>query len=84
MCYPLVMGKDGDNDLDVHVTVEGEVIVATLPCTTFRIVYRKADEPWLLASDVRDDPSSSIGKHTFRARAHVAANDKARELGWIV
>jgi hypothetical protein len=40
--------------------------------------------PWLVASDVRDDPDSQINKYTFRAQAWMAANDKARELGWIV
>ena len=38
----------------------------------------------LVASDERDDPDSQISKHTFRAQAWIAANDKARELGWIV
>jgi hypothetical protein len=33
---------------------------------------------------VGDDPNSSISRFTYRARAWVAANDKARELGWIV
>jgi len=47
--------------------------------------YRKLhDTPWLVASDIRDDPDSPIRKYTFRARAWTAANDKARELGWIV
>jgi hypothetical protein len=32
----------------------------------------------------RDDKNSPISKWTFRARAWTAANEKARELGWIV
>ena len=47
------MWKDSDNDVDVHVTVEGEAIVVTLPGTTFWIFYRKADELSLAASGLR-------------------------------
>ena len=72
------------NDLDVQVAVEDGEIIVTLPGTSFCVVYRKGADPWLLVSDIRDDPNSPISKYTFRARAWVAANDKARELGWIV
>ena len=49
------------------------------------VTYRKLhDSPLLVASGMRDDPDSPINKFTFRARAWIAANDKARELGWIV
>ena len=70
--------------MDVQVAVKDGAIIVTLPGTSFRVVYRKEADPWLLASDVHDDPSLPITKSTFRARAWVAANDKARELGWIV
>ena len=73
-----------ENDLDVQVAVEDGAIIVTLPGTSFGVVYRKEAEPWLLASDIRDDPNSPISRFTFRARAWTAANDKARELGWIV
>ena len=73
-----------ENDLDVQVAVEDGAIIVTLPGTSFCVVYRKGVDPWLLVSDIRDDPNSPISKYTFRARAWVAANDKARELGWIV
>ena len=72
------------NDLDVQVAVKDGAIIVTLPGTSFCVVYRKGADPWLLASDIRDDPNSPISKYTFRARAWTAANDKARELGWIV
>ena len=73
-----------ENDLDVQVAVEDGAIIVTLPGTSFCVVYRKGADPWLLVSNIRDDPNSPISKYTFRARAWVAANDKARELGWIV
>jgi hypothetical protein len=52
--------------------------------TRYSVTYRKGHEPWLLASDSYDDPDFPSRKFTFRARAYAAANDKARELGWIV
>jgi len=69
---------------ELLVTVENDAIIVTMPGTRYSITYRKGDEPWLLASDIRDDPDYPSHKLTFRARAWTAANDKARELGWIV
>ena len=73
------------NDLRVLVVLEADTIVVTIPGTSYSVSYRKLhDTPWLVASEIRDDPDSSMSKYTFRARAWTAANDKARELGWIV
>jgi hypothetical protein len=71
-------------NLGVQVAVKDGAIIVTLPGTSFRVVYRKRADPWLLASGISDDPNSPISKFAFGARAWVAANDKARELGWIV
>ena len=65
-----------ENDLDVQVAVKDGAIIVTLPETSFGVVYRKEAEPWLLASDIRDDPNSPISRFIFRARAWTAANDK--------
>ena len=70
------MTDDLENDLDVQVAVQDGAIIVILPGTSFGVVYRKEAEPWLLASDIRDDPNSPISKYTFRARAWTAANDK--------
>jgi len=75
---------EGAENLDVQVSVVNDAIVVTMPGTSYSVTYRKRDEPWLHASDIRDDNDSPISKFTFRARAWTAANDKARELGWIV
>jgi hypothetical protein len=69
---------------ELKTTVENGAIIVTMPGTRYSITYRKADEPWLLASDIHDDPDYPSYKFTFRARAWTAANDKARELDWIV
>jgi len=76
--------EEGDNDLDVQVSVVNDAIVVTMPGTSYSVTYRKRDEPWLLASDIREDKNSPISRWTFRARALTAANEKARELGWII
>jgi hypothetical protein len=60
------METQGDNYLDVNVAVSDDAIVVTLP--GFSATYRKRDEPWLIASDIRDDPSSSI--HTPNHKVH--------------
>jgi hypothetical protein len=76
---------------DTHVTGRVRVarlddaIVVTMPGTSYSVTYRKLDSsPWLFASNIRDDPDSPVSRHTFRARAWIAANEKARDLGWIV
>ena len=78
------MEPDGDSDLDVQVAVVGDRIVVTMPGTSYSVTYHLGYDPWLIASDNRDDDNSTISKWTFRAKAYVAAHDKARALGWIV
>ena len=58
------MTDDLENDLDVQVAVKDGAIIVTLPGTSFCVVYRKGADPWLLASDIRDDPNSPISKYT--------------------
>ena len=71
--------------LDIEV-VDGEIVV-TAPFTSYTVTYYKpAKSPQLLAKRIasRDDPTSAMTLSEFLARAWKAANDKARELGWIV
>ena len=75
--------KERDDGFAIHVAVVDDAIIVTMPGTRYSVTYRKGDEPWLLASDSYDDLDFPSRKHTFRARAYTAANDKARELGWI-
>jgi hypothetical protein len=71
---------------NLHVEVQGGEIIVTMPETSFRVAYRRVQEtPWFIASDhVRDDPDAPITRAEFLTRAWKGANDKARELGWIV
>ena len=76
--------EEDDNDLDVQVSVVNDAIVVTMPGTSYSVTYHKRTEPWLHASGIRDDKNSPISTSTFRARAWIAVNDKARELGWMI
>jgi hypothetical protein len=79
------MEKEADNGLALHVAVVGDAIIVTMPGTNYSVTYHKPGKtPWLVASGNRDDFNSPIKQFTFRARACIATNDKARELGWIV
>jgi hypothetical protein len=72
---------------DLHVEVRGDDIIVTLPGTKFMVTYHKSEDAPLLApkSDWTDDPdATAVTLGAFRARAWIAAREKARELGWIV
>jgi hypothetical protein len=66
--------------------VQGDDIVVTQPGTKFMVTYYKLDDPpqLMAKSDWTDDPDASVTLGAFRARAWIAANAKARELGWIL
>ena len=66
--------------------VDDEIIVA-LPGTSYSGTYYKLpNSPQLLAKRIanKDDPRVPMTLSEFLARAWRIANDKARELGWIV
>ena len=71
----------------VAVEVAGDVLVVTMPGTTFSITYEKTDENQLVAScfQARKLPHETrkVAFPKFLSLAWIAANEKARELGWI-
>jgi hypothetical protein len=71
---------------DIHLEVQGDYITITLPGTKFMVTYYKAGDPpqLMTKSDWTDDPHAPVTLGAFRAQAWIAANDKARELGWIL
>jgi hypothetical protein len=72
---------------NLHIEVVDGEIVVTAPLTSYTVTYYKLpSSPQLLAKRIanRDDPTSAMTLSEFLARAWKAANDKARELGWIV
>jgi hypothetical protein len=72
--------------IELKVEVEGRYIIVTMPGTSFRSSYFKsAIAPGLVPSDyMMDDGDPATSRDEFVALAAKAANDKARELGWIV
>ena len=66
----------------LHVEVRDDEIIVTQSGSKFRAVYhvhhKSEDQPQLI---VKGTPQ---GNYNFLAQAWQAANDKARELGWIV
>jgi hypothetical protein len=72
---------------DFDLQVRDDEIVVTVPGSSYTVTYYKpANSPQLLGKKfpMRDDPSAPMTQAEFLARAWRAANDKARELGWIV
>ena len=73
---------------DLHVEVQGDDIVVTLPGTSYVVTYYRATAfPQQLLTKShsgREDQDAPMTQAAFHARAWKAANDKARELGWIV
>jgi hypothetical protein len=73
--------------LDFDVDVRADEIVVTVPFTNYTVTYYKPDNsPQLLARrfPTKDDRRASLTQAEFLAHAWRLANDKARELGWIV
>jgi hypothetical protein len=44
----------------------------------------KGDNPWLTLSESIEDKDAGMTLAEFRVVASTAANDKAKELGWIL
>jgi len=64
----------------LEVMVQGGAIIVTLPSSGFRAVYYKSHgQPQLTLRE----PTKTDDYHLL-SEAWKAANDKARELGWIV
>ena len=69
------------------VEVRDEEIIVTMPGTHYAVTYCKpVNSPQLLARRIAesDDKHTSISLSEFLTLAWTLANDKARELGWIV
>ena len=70
----------------VVVRVAGNKIIVTLPGTNFNVTYEiSSDGAALVARSFggRRDEGDQVKLPVFLASAWTAANDKARELGWI-
>src|SRR4029077_4283320 len=80
-------GVEGNRMQDLHIEVRDQDIVATMPGTSLRAVYRKPHRGSQLVARLdyfQDQQKGPITRAEFIAKALKLANDKARELGWIV
>jgi hypothetical protein len=69
---------------NLTLEVQGTHILVALRGTCFRAKYRKQDAPWLATEEYGpDDPGAMITLSEFRNLAWAAANETARQLGWI-
>ena len=72
---------------DLCVKVRDQDIVVTMPRTSLRVVYRKPHHGSQLVARLdyfQDQQKGPITRAEFITKALKLANDKARELGWIV
>jgi hypothetical protein len=72
---------------NLHVEVRGDEIIVALPLTSYSVTYYKpASSHHLLAKNLthEDDLRVRMTSAEFLAIAWRLANDKARELGWIM
>ena len=69
----------------VEVEVRGEDLVVTLPGTSFMVAYYKPVDrlDLITRSNWMDDPSAAMTLGEFRAKSRIAAERKARDLGWL-
>ena len=72
--------------IQLQVEVVGDEIIVILPATGYGVSYYKpANSFQLIAKHFlsKNDSSAPVTYAEFLVRAWGAANEKARELGWI-
>jgi hypothetical protein len=71
----------------VRVQVVDDELIVTLPGSFYSVTYYKLPRSRQLLAKrfpMKDDPRVAMTVSEFLIRAWRAANDKAREIGWIV
>jgi len=72
----------------ISVKVSGADIIVTMPGTSFNVVYEKTGDNQLIANSFSAPKAQvkarKISFPQFLALAWIAANEKAKEIGWIV
>jgi hypothetical protein len=72
---------------DLHIEVLHNEITVTMPGTKYTVTYYKPKNSRILLArrpSSTDDQRTSVTLSEFLGSAWWVANDKARELGWIV
>jgi hypothetical protein len=72
----------------IIVEVLDDEILVTMPGTSFSVVYEKTKNNRLIASSFSgkkvQDERSMVSFPRFLSLAWTAANERAKEIGWIV
>ena len=68
---------------NLRVEVQGHYILVAMRGTCLRAKFRKQDAPWLAMDEYKEDSEALISFKEFRTLAWEAANERARELGWV-
>ena len=68
---------------NLRVEVQGPYILVAMRGTCLRAKFRKQEAPWLAIDESVEDPEAQISLREFRSLAWEAANEKARDLGWV-
>jgi hypothetical protein len=68
---------------NLRVEVQGSYILVAMRGTCLKAKYRKQEAPWLAMDGYAEDSEAPITFKEFRTLAWEAANEKARDLGWV-
>ena len=68
---------------NLRVEVQGPYIVVAMRGTCLRAKFRRQEAPWLVMDEYEEDSEASTTFKEFRTLAWEAANERARELGWV-
>jgi hypothetical protein len=72
---------------ELKLKIVDDELIVTLPGSSYSVTYYKPpDMPHLMAKDFprENEKGAILTQAEFLAQAWRLANDKARELGWIV
>ena len=67
---------------NLRVEVQGPYILVAMRGTCLRAKFRKQEAPWLM-DEYAEDSEAPMTFQEFRTLAWEAANEKARDLGWV-
>jgi hypothetical protein len=69
----------------IVVEVKGGEILVTMSGTSLSVVYEKTEDSHLLVNSfsARKDEKRKLSLPKFLALAWTAANEKAKQIGWI-
>jgi len=79
------MGLHWFREPEIVVEVKGGEILVTMPSTSLSVVYEKTEDNQLIANSfsARKDEKRKLSLPKFLALAWTAANEKAKQIGWI-